>query len=93
MNLPAPDLVVFLDISQQSAAARGGFGGERYEESTMQGRVRELFSVVGSSEGDFWKVVDAARSVEDVETDVVKLVRAVVDAVQREKRPMRRVQR
>ncbi|KAH7220620.1 thymidylate kinase-domain-containing protein [Fusarium oxysporum] len=42
-GLPRPDLVLFLDLTEEQAQARGGWGGEVYERSDMQKRVRELF--------------------------------------------------
>ncbi|KAG5665414.1 hypothetical protein KAF25_009539 [Fusarium avenaceum] len=42
-GLPRPDLVLFLDLTEEQAQARGGWGGEVYERSGMQKRVRELF--------------------------------------------------
>ncbi|KAM5344704.1 hypothetical protein ACJ41O_010566 [Fusarium nematophilum] len=42
-GLPRPDLVLFLDLTEEQARARGGWGGEVYERSEMQRRVRELF--------------------------------------------------
>jgi dTMP kinase len=43
VGLPRPDLVLFLDLDEEKARARGGWGGEVYEKSEMQRRVRELF--------------------------------------------------
>lgn len=42
-GLPAPDKVFFLDVPPEVAAARGGFGGERYEVAPFQAKVRENF--------------------------------------------------
>lgn len=42
-GLPRPDLVLFLDLDEEAAKARGGWGGEVYEKAEMQKRVRELF--------------------------------------------------
>lgn len=39
-GLPAPDLVVYLSVSNKVAAARAGFGGERYEKAEFQDKVR-----------------------------------------------------
>lgn len=41
VGLPAPDAVFFLDLSVEAAAARGGYGEERYEKAEFQvgGRV------------------------------------------------------
>jgi dTMP kinase len=36
-------LVLFLDLDESQARARGGWGGEAYEKAEMQRRVRELF--------------------------------------------------
>ena len=35
-GLPAPDTVVFLDLSIEQAQKRGGFGEERYEKIELQ---------------------------------------------------------
>lgn len=43
VGLPRPDLVLFLDLDEDQARARGGWGGEAYEKAEMQRRVRELF--------------------------------------------------
>ncbi|KHN98399.1 Thymidylate kinase [Metarhizium album ARSEF 1941] len=42
-GLPRPDLVLFLDLDEETAESRGGWGGELYEKAEMQRRVRELF--------------------------------------------------
>lgn len=36
-------MVLFLDLEEAAARARGGWGGEVYERAEMQRRVRELF--------------------------------------------------
>jgi len=43
VGLPRPDLVLFLDLDEEQAKQRGGWGGEVYERAEMQRRVRELF--------------------------------------------------
>lgn len=50
VGLPRPDLVLFLDLEEQVARERGGWGGEVYEKGEMQRRVRDLFW--GLSMGD-----------------------------------------
>ncbi|KAJ6440165.1 thymidylate kinase [Purpureocillium lavendulum] len=42
-GLPRPDLVLFLDLDERAARARGGWGDERYEREAMQARVRAIF--------------------------------------------------
>ncbi|CAO2647295.1 Nn.00g082170.m01.CDS01 [Neocucurbitaria sp. VM-36] len=45
-GLPRPDVCIFLDISAEDAAKRGGYGTEKYEKKDMQDRVRELFETL-----------------------------------------------
>ncbi|KAL8278595.1 hypothetical protein RQP46_009087 [Phenoliferia psychrophenolica] len=40
IGLPSPDLVLFLDLSPTAAAARGGFGEERYETAEVQRKTK-----------------------------------------------------
>ncbi|KAF2237288.1 thymidylate kinase [Viridothelium virens] len=74
-GLPRPDVCLFLDISPEKAAERGGFGHERYEQSEMQKRVRELFLRLRSSpdENDF-VTVDAGQPADVVEKEVLQIV-------------------
>lgn len=53
VGLPRPDIVLFLDLEEEIARKRGGWGGEIYEKGEMQRRVRELFW--GLSMGDLGK--------------------------------------
>ena len=80
IGLPRPDICLFLDIAPDAAAKRGGFGGEKYETSVMQKRVRELFyELMGTSDGLDIQVVEAARSVEEVEQDIMGRVKRVME--------------
>lgn len=42
-GLPAPDLVLMMDVSPEEAAKRGGYGKERYETKAFQTKVRTAF--------------------------------------------------
>ncbi|KAI1327770.1 thymidylate kinase-domain-containing protein [Xylariaceae sp. FL0255] len=55
VGLPRPDMVLFLDLEEEVARRRGGWGGEIYEKGEMQRRVRELFW--GLSMGDLGTAV------------------------------------
>ncbi|KAI0471590.1 thymidylate kinase-domain-containing protein [Xylariaceae sp. FL0804] len=50
-GLPRPDAVLFLDLDEAVARARGGWGQEVYEKAEMQRRVRELFWALSSMGG------------------------------------------
>ncbi|KAI1100256.1 thymidylate kinase-domain-containing protein [Jackrogersella minutella] len=55
VGLPRPDMVLFLDLEEEVARERGGWGGEIYEKGEMQRRVRDLFW--GLSMGDLGSAV------------------------------------
>merc|ERR1719483_1507871 len=44
VGLPKPDLVCFLDVSESVAQQRADFGGERYELTEFQRRVRDNYN-------------------------------------------------
>lgn len=87
-GLPQPDLILFLDLDEREAKARGGWGDELYEESGMQRRVRELFRRLSHSDPTGAQetalsehdqdlvVVDAGGSVEAVADDIWERVKS-----------------
>ncbi|KAJ5689301.1 hypothetical protein N7462_003693 [Penicillium macrosclerotiorum] len=77
IGLPQPDICLFLRISAEVAAKRGGFGAERYENEAMQTRVRELFHSLFDRQKDV-RVIDAGRSIEEVSKDIQVLVSGCV---------------
>ncbi|KAL8462787.1 hypothetical protein ACS0TY_033706 [Phlomoides rotata] len=70
-GLLAPDLVVYLDISPEKAAERGGYGGERYEKLEFQKRVSQSYKMLCD---DTWKIVDATLPMEDIEKKLQQIV-------------------
>lgn len=75
VGLPRPDICLFLGISPEAAAKRGGFGEERYETTAMQKRVRHLFqSLLAMPHNDEICVIDAGRSIDEVAQDILEPV-------------------
>lgn len=75
-GLPAPDAVVYLDLSLEEAQKRGNFGAERYENKNMQERVAKQFAAM---RGDpRWHVVDASADEDTVFERVMEVVSPVV---------------
>ncbi|RAO71568.1 uncharacterized protein BHQ10_007580 [Talaromyces amestolkiae] len=75
VGLPRPDLCLFLSISPEEAAKRGGYGVERYETDSMQKRVRDLFlSLLDLPHNDEICVIDAGQSVDEVAQDILEPV-------------------
>ena len=78
VGLPRPDLCLFLDISTEEAAKRGGFGTERYERQELQDRVRELYKEMRRHDDEREDIItiDAGRAPEEVEKDIIDTVRS-----------------
>ena len=75
VGLPQPDLCIFLNISPADAAKRGGFGAEKYENSGMQSRVREMFDkLLNIPAGEEIVVIAAGKLFQEVEQDVIEAV-------------------
>jgi len=84
VGLPRPDLCLFLDVSADDAAKRGGFGAERYEKQEMQDRVRDLFGKLRDhrDEAEDIVIINAGRSIEEVERSVRESVETVTSRVE-----------
>ena len=85
IGLPRPDLCLFLQISPDEAAKRGGFGAERYENEPMQKRVRALFQdLFGRQQGEDAEgvhIVDAGREFDEVSREIWNAVERIVERV------------
>jgi dTMP kinase len=62
-GLPAPDMVLFLDLPVEKAKLRGEFGMERYEKEAFQVKVRTCFLELGKTDAN-WTAVDADQTVD-----------------------------
>lgn len=76
-GLIAPDAVLYLQISIEEAAKRGGFGEERYEKVELQQKVKEKFDAMRD---DTWHTVDANQPMENVQAAVAAHAATAVDA-------------
>lgn len=66
-GLPAPDIVLFLDLTSEEQKKRGGFGEERYEVSSFQENVRTKFlELIRTMDTINWKIIDANQTVDTV---------------------------
>lgn len=64
VGLPRPDLVLFLSLPTDVTQQRAGFGGERYERSDFQQRVRDNYQRLFDEQ--YWRSVDGSGSREEV---------------------------
>ncbi|CAG7846956.1 SubName: Full=Related to thymidylate kinase {ECO:0000313/EMBL:CCA72209.1} [Serendipita indica DSM 11827] len=85
-GLPAPDMVIFLDVTPEVARSRGGYGEERYEKEETQLRVKEQFrkieqDVVKNFTGIEWWNLDASKSLDEISESIRNLVALPSDGV------------
>lgn len=71
-GLLRPDLVVYLTLTDEVMAKRGGFGEERYESSEMQKKVKKMFEKM--IDAPLWQVVDADKTEDNLSEELEKLV-------------------
>jgi dTMP kinase len=84
VGLPQPDAVIFLDTPVATAAAREGFGEERYETTPFQERVRANFHAIMDKEKQSasaapWHVLDATESIEQVHARVLDIAERTIE--------------
>eukprot|EP00210_Caulerpa_lentillifera_P008878 g8470.t1 len=77
-KIPKPDLVFYMDISVEAASARAGFGIERYEKTSFQESVKEVFKKL--MEDEEWMRLDAERKQEDIANEVLELSLKEIEA-------------
>jgi dTMP kinase len=87
-GLPAPDAVYFFSLTAEAAAARGGYGGERYEKEAFQKAVLKHFEELRDPS---WRVIDASGSMEAVQTELREAAGAVVRRCGAGGAPLRRL--
>ncbi|THW83632.1 thymidylate kinase [Aureobasidium pullulans] len=80
-GLPRPDLCLFLDISAEDAAKRGGWGEERYEKKELQDRVRQLFADMrATDDGSDFVTINAGQSLEQVASAIRQHAESCIEA-------------
>jgi len=70
-QLPAPDIVIYLQLSIEEAKKRGQYGEERYEDPSFQEKVKSIYE--NNLKDDSWVVLDANQSVEELEVIIEKI--------------------
>lgn len=74
-----------MDLSVEAAAARGGFGGERYEvpafQAAVRGRFEALRAQVDAVDPTVWRQVDAAGTIDGIHAHLVGVANARIAEV------------
>jgi len=75
-GLPEPDVVLFLDVDEQTAISRGGYGLERYETKEMQEKVRQQFLKLKTPT---WHWILASGSADEVFARIKESIKLHID--------------
>lgn len=78
-GLLKPDLVVYLTLTAEAMARRGGFGIERYETSEMQKNVKKMYERM--IETPLWQVIDADKTMDDLTDELESLVANKIESL------------
>jgi len=71
-GLIKPDLVIYLTLSEETRAVRGGFGEERFDSTEMQKKVNKAFEKM--MEAPLWQVIDADKTEDKLGDELERLV-------------------
>ncbi|KAJ3159604.1 hypothetical protein HDU86_001613 [Geranomyces michiganensis] len=74
-GLPTPDIVIYVNVSPAVAAAREGYGEERYERIEFQEKVAAAFEELRDER---WVVVDGTKPMEKVQQEIEELARTAI---------------
>ena len=81
VGLPRPDVLLFLSISSDEAAKRGGYGEERYETDSLQSKVKHMFERLLSMDHDHGvHVINADPSMDQVAEKVLSTTLTLLSA-------------
>lgn len=97
VGLPAPDIVLFLDMDIEQASKRSEYGGERYERLDLQKRIRANFLRLKAAtaktaehrDGLNWKMLDATKPIPTIHQEICAAVAETVPRVASE--PVRNI--
>jgi len=91
IGLPVPDGVFFMHIDASVGASRSGFGDERYENTTMQTSVRQVFREAPLRAGVAWNDVDGARDIAVIHAEISATVESIQKSEQENVKPIRQL--
>lgn len=82
VGLPQPNLVLYLDLPEETAKLRLGYGNKRYEHPVFQVKVKEQYEKLF---GEGWKRIDASATIGEISATVKSEAKKVVELCQRGK--------
>jgi len=70
-GLPKPDIIFYIDVTEEDVARRAGFGDERFEKKDFQKKVREAYEKLFDED---WQMISGLQSIEEIHQDVLKKI-------------------
>ncbi len=77
-GLPAPDFVIFLEISIDESMKRGSYGSERYEKEEFQRKVASNFFAL-MKKFDNWLILNAEKTFDELHTEIIETVTTMIN--------------
>jgi len=70
-GLPKPDLIFYIDLTEEEVASRSGFGDEVYERIDFQKKVREAYHQLKE---DDWHMIPGVATKEKIHSDITQII-------------------
>lgn len=77
-GLPAPDLVLYLDVPEEVQESRASWGAERYERAETQRKVRSNFQLLAPCFN--WTSDDATKPIDELHSSILEKALATIEA-------------
>jgi len=74
-GLPKPDIIFYIDLTEEDVARRAGFGDERFEKKDFQKKVREAYQQLFDED---WQMIAGLQSIEEVHQNVLRNLEAYI---------------
>ena len=71
IGLPAPDLILFMDLSVEISADRLSFGREIYETISFQKKVRDTYQRICGAD---WRIINSSNSIEKIHDECMRSI-------------------
>lgn len=77
-GLPSPDVVIFLNVSNETQCSRSNWGSERYENNEIQSHVASNYKKIMDQT---WYIINANDNKSSIHSQILQKVLDIIDKV------------
>ncbi|XP_050577793.1 thymidylate kinase [Bombus affinis] len=77
-GLPSPDVIIFLNVSNETQCSRSNWGSERYENNEIQSQVASNYKKIMDQT---WYIINADDSKSSIHSQILQKVLDIIDKV------------